>query len=177
MHKTERRYIQIYTGNGKGKTTAALGQAVRAAGHGLKTHMVMFMKDHPYGELPILAKLGEFITVERFGNDAFVFRKEPPSNDDLAAARAGLAHARKAMLSGKYDIVVLDEICVTTYFKLLTTEEVLPLLKEKPDGVELILTGRYCPESWLVLADLVTEMKEIKHYYQKGVIAREGFEF
>ena len=176
MKKSERRYIQIYTGNGKGKTTAAIGLAVRAAGHGLKTHIVMFMKDHPYGELPILTKLGDFITVERFGNDAFVFRKEPPSPGDLATARAGLTHARETIQSGEYDIVILDEICVTTYFKLLTPEDVIPLLKEKPDGVELILTGRYCPESWLELADLVTEMKEIKHYYQVGIIAREGFE-
>ena len=176
MNKNERRYIQIYTGNGKGKTTAALGQAIRAAGHGLKTHIVMFMKDHPYGELAVLERLKDSITVARFGNDAFVFRKEPPSEEDLAAAKAGLTHAREAILSGEYDMVVLDEICVTTYFKLLTPEEVVPLLTEKPDGVELILTGRYCPEAWLERADLVSEMKEVKHYYQKGIIAREGFE-
>jgi len=176
MNKSQQRFIQIYTGNGKGKTTAAIGQAVRAAGHGLKTFIIMFMKDHPYGELKILEELKEFITVERLGNDAFVFRKEPPSQDDLDTAQAGLTRAREIIQGGEYDIVILDEICVTTYFKLLTPEDVIPLLKEKPDGVELILTGRYCPEAWLELADLVTEMKEIKHYYQKGVIARDGFE-
>ncbi|MBN1211550.1 MAG: cob(I)yrinic acid a,c-diamide adenosyltransferase [candidate division Zixibacteria bacterium] len=176
MNKKQKRYIQIYTGNGKGKTTAALGQALRAAGHGLKTFIIMFMKDHPYGELKALEILKDFITVERFGNDAFVFRKQPPDETDLAAARKGLERAKEVIFSGEYDIVILDEICVATYFKLVKPEDVLPLLKEKPDGVELILTGRYCPEEWLEPADLVTEMREIRHYYQKGIIAREGFE-
>ena len=176
MMEKPKRYIQIYTGNGKGKTTAALGQAVRAAGHGLKTFIIMFMKDHPYGELKTLEKLKDFITVERFGNDAFVFRKQPPDENDLAAAKKGLERAKEMIFSGKYDIVILDEICVATYFKLIEPKEVVPLLKAKPDGVELILTGRYCPEEWLELADLVSEMREVKHYYQKGIIAREGFE-
>ena len=176
MSQKPKRYIQIYTGNGKGKTTAALGQALRAAGHGLKTFVIMFMKDHPYGELKTLEKLSDFITVERFGNDTFVFRKQPPDESDLSAARKGLERAREIIASGEYDIVVLDEICVATYFKLVKPEDVVPLLKNKPEGVELILTGRYCPDEWLELADLVSEMREIRHYYQKGIIAREGFE-
>ncbi len=171
-----KRYIQIYTGNGKGKTTAALGQALRAAGHGLKTIILMFMKDHLYGELKTLEKLQEFIKVERFGNDAFVFRKQPPDENDLATAHKGLMRAQEVILSKNYDIVILDEICVATYFKLIEPKDVIPLLKEKPDEVELILTGRYCPAEWLELADLVSEMQEIKHYYTKGIIAREGFE-
>ncbi len=174
MNKPIRRYIQIYTGNGKGKTTAAIGQAIRAAGHGLRTFIVMFMKEHRYGELQSLQHLREWITVEQYGNDNFVFSKQSPGDQDRALARQALKRAREAMLSKQYDIVILDEVCVTTYFKLL--DDVLPLLDEKPDEVELILTGRYCPQEWIEKADLVTEMQEIKHYYQKGVQARKGFE-
>jgi len=170
------RHIQIYTGNGKGKTTAAIGQVIRAAGHGLSSFWVTFMKDHLYGEFIALKKFGSLITIEQYGNDEFVFRKEPPGDDDLAAARLALNRGREAMLGGDYDIVVLDEICVCTYFDLLTADDVIPVLDEKPEAVELILTGRYCPESWLERADLVTEMKEIKHYYRNGILARDGFE-
>jgi len=176
MSEPTRRFIQIYTGNGKGKTTAAIGQAVRAAGNGLRTLIVMFMKEHPYGEIQSLRHLSEWITIEHYGNDDFVFRKQPPSDKDRALARQALNRAREAMLSKQYDIVILDEVCVTTYFELLTTEDVLPLLDEKPDEVELILTGRYCPAEWIEKADLVTDMQEIKHYYQKGIVARRGFE-
>lgn len=172
----DRRYIQIYTGNGKGKTTAAIGQAIRAAGRGLKTCFIQFMKDFPYGELKILKKLEPWITVERFGNDGFVFQKRSPNEKEIAEARAGLKRAQEVITSGEYDIVILDEICVTTYFGLLTAEEVLPLFKQKPSGVELVLTGRYCPEAWIEKAELVTRMDEVKHYYQQGVTARKGFE-
>jgi len=171
-----KRYIQIYTGNGKGKTTAAVGQAIRAAGHGLKTFIVMFMKNHPYGEIKTLKNLSDWITVEQYGDDDFVFRKEPPSDEDKDTARKALSRAREAMLSGDYDIVILDEICVAVYFGLLGTDDVMPFLEEKPDNVELILTGRYCPDEWIDRVDLVTRMDEIKHYYQKGILAREGFE-
>ena len=177
MRDEDRRYIQIYTGNGKGKTTAAIGQAVRAAGGGLKTLIIMFMKDYPYGEIEILRKdLGQMVTVEQYGNDAFVLRKEPPTDADKSRARRGLDRAAEAMRSGEYDIVVLDEVCVCTYFGLLTAEELLPLFSKKPDQVELILTGRYCPAEWIEKADLVSEMKEVKHYYRQGVLARPGIE-
>jgi cob(I)alamin adenosyltransferase len=176
MATPERRYTQIYTGHGKGKTTAAIGQAVRAAGSRLKSLIIMFMKDFPYGEVRSLGNLGEWITVERYGNDAFVFRKEPPSEQDIATAHRALARAREAMLSGSFDIIILDEVCVCTYFQLLTADDVIRLLDEKPDRVELILTGRYCPPEWIERADLVTEMTEVKHYYRQGVLARKGFE-
>ena len=176
MIEGRRRFVQIYTGNGKGKTTAAIGQAVRAAGHGLKSLIVMFMKNHPYGELQSLRHLSEWITVEQYGDDAFVMRREEPSAEDLVTAGKALARARKAMLGGDYDIVILDEVCVCVYFKLLTVEDVSLLLEERPNHVELILTGRYCPEEWLERASLVTEMREVKHYYQDGVLARRGFE-
>lgn len=174
--KLKKGYIQIYTGAGKGKTTAALGQALRAAGRGLKTYIVMFMKDFPYGEVKSLKQLNDWITLARFGNDRFVFQKKIPSAKDRAMAREALIKAREAMSSGKYDIIIMDEVCVAIYFGLLKTEDVFFLLREKPETIELILTGRYCPPELIEKADLVTQMVEIKHYYQKGVVARRGIE-
>jgi cob(I)alamin adenosyltransferase len=176
MERLEKGYVQIYTGNGKGKTTAALGQAIRAAGNGLKTFTVQFMKDFSYGEVKSLKNLDKWIRLEQYGNDIFVFRKQPPSDEDLEAAQQGLRRAREAISSGKYDIVIMDEVCVAIYFDLLKTENLLSLLEEKPDHVELILTGRHCPPELMEKADLVTEMKEIKHYYHRGVMARKGIE-
>jgi cob(I)alamin adenosyltransferase len=172
----EKGYIQIYTGNGKGKTTAALGQALRAAGNGLKTLIVMFMKGFPYGELKSLDQLNEFVRLVQYGNDSFVFRKQLPDKADLQSAKLALQRTREELLSGKYDLVIMDEVCVAIYFSLLKTKDLLSLLEEKPGPVELILTGRYCPPELIERADLVTEMQEIKHYYQNGVIARKGIE-
>ena len=176
MNRLKKGYVQIFTGNGKGKTTAALGQALRAAGSGLKTFFVMFMKDFSYGEIRSIKHLSDWIRLEQYGNDAFVFRKQSPDNEDKKAAQLALKRAREAMLSTKYDIVILDEVCVAIHFGLLKTEDVFSLIDEKPEPVELILTGRYCPPELIENADLVTEMQEIKHYYQKGVAARKGIE-
>ena len=176
MTKLQKGYIQVYTGNGKGKTTAALGQALRAAGRGLRTLIVMLMKDFAYGELKSLNQWNKWIRLEQYGNDGFVFFQQPPSGEDIQAANLAILRAREAMLSGRYDLVILDEVCVAVHFGLLETREVLSLLKEKPLTVELILTGRYCPDELIARADLVTEMREIKHYYQNGVIARKGIE-
>jgi cob(I)alamin adenosyltransferase len=175
-NKINKGYIQIYTGNGKGKTTAAIGQAVRAAGFGLKTYIVQFMKEYPYSELDSLKHLKEWITIEQFCGDEFVYRKELPDKEEIDKARQGLARAKARMLSGNYDIIILDEICVSIYFGLFTDEEVLTFIKQKPENVEIILTGRYCPDKLIERAELVTEMKEIKHYYQEGVSARKGIE-
>jgi cob(I)alamin adenosyltransferase len=172
----EKGYIQIYTGNGKGKTTAALGQALRAAGRGLKTFIVQFMKNSPYGEIKILEQMRNWVTLEHYGNDSFVFSNKAAGERDLYMAQQAFHRARKAMSSGKYDIVIMDEVCVTIFFGLLKTQDVLSLLEEKPESVELILTGRYCPPELIKKADLVTGMQEIKHYYQKGVAARKGIE-
>ena len=109
-------------------------------------------------------------------NDRFVLRKQSPSKKDIQAAKLALQQAREAMLSGRFDLVILDEVCIAIHFGLLEAEEMRSLLKEKPVPVELVLTGRYCPHQLIAKADLVTEMSEIKHYYQKGVVARKGIE-
>jgi cob(I)alamin adenosyltransferase len=176
MNKLKQGFVQIYTGNGKGKSTAAIGQAVRAAGFGLKTYIAQFMKEYPYNELVSLKHLSEWITIEQFGGDEFVYKKEPPGNEELEKAKQGLDSARKKMLGGNYDIIILDESIVAIYFKLITIENLVEFVKSRPDNVEIILTGRYCPEELIKLADLVTEMKEIKHYYQKGIASRRGIE-
>ena len=176
MNKLEKGFIQIYTGNGKGKSTAAIGQAVRAAGFGLRTYIAQFMKEYPYNELKSLGLLSEWITIEQFAGDDFVYRKEMPNVVEMDKARRGLETAKAKMLSGKYDLIILDEILVSIHFGLFNDEEVVTLMKMKPGKVELILTGRYCPDNIIEVADLVTEMKVIKHYYQEGVLARKGIE-
>lgn len=167
-------YVQVYTGDGKGKTTAALGLALRASGHGMHTYIGQFMKGQPYGELDALRD-HPHITIEQYG-DVRCIRREEVTPKHVAQARQGLERAREAMLSGKYDIVVLDEVNVTVWFGLLDVEEVLAFLDEKPEPVEVVLTGRRAPQELIERADLVTEMREVKHYYEQGVLAREGIE-
>jgi cob(I)alamin adenosyltransferase len=169
-------YIQVYTGNGKGKTTAALGLAVRAAGHGLHTVILQFMKGWiDYGELEGVKMLAPHVEVHQAGRDTFVNRKNPDP-EDTRLAREGWELAKKVILEGKADIVVLDEINCAIDFGLLPLEEVIGVLKRKPDGMELVLTGRGAPQELIEFADLVTEMREVKHYYAKGVDARVGVE-
>ncbi len=169
-------YLQVYTGNGKGKTTAAVGLSIRALGNGLKIYFVQFMKDYPYGEVKILESFAPDLILRRYGNDSFVFEKKQPSTKLKRIVRQGLEEAEQAMLSGKYDLVVLDEVLVSIYFGLFSTEEILSFIRKRPPAVELILTGRYCPQSIKKISDLVTEMKEVKHYYKQGVKARKGIE-
>lgn len=176
MSKLSKGFIHIYTGNGKGKTTAALGQALRAAGAGLKTYIAQFMKEYPYSELRSVKLLNEFITIEQFCGDEFVYKKQLPDELEIKKAIDGLNKAKIKMMSKDYDIIILDEAIVSIYFKLLTVEQIIDFINSKPADVELILTGRYCPEILIEKADLVTEMKEIKHYYSKGVTSRKGIE-
>ncbi len=171
-----RGQIQVYTGNGKGKTTAALGLALRAAGSGLRTYFGQFCKGQRYGELESVKKLAPLVTIEQFGRKTFMHIKDPADPADIRMARRGLACSRAAMLSGRYDIVVLDEILIALFFHLLADEDVLALMDERPAGVELVLTGRCAPASIIRRAGLVTEMKERKHYYAEGVEARNGIE-
>jgi cob(I)alamin adenosyltransferase len=169
-------YVQVYTGNSKGKSTAALGLAFRAMGRGLKTYVGQFMKGQIYGELKSAEMCRPYITIEQYGKDTFIHVKNPPLAEDVQMARDGLARAVKAMHSGEYDIIVFDEINTANYFNLITTEEMLDVIKSKPDGVEVIFTGRYAPPEVIEAADLVTEMVEVKHYFEKGVPARDGIE-
>lgn len=167
--------VQIYTGDGKGKTTAAIGLAVRAAGRGLEVYIGQFMKSGVYGEHMALKKMEDKITVEQFGSGNFQFEKDPPQ-EEIDKAKKGLQKIKKMMTSGNYDIVIADEICVAHHFGLLGLDEILDLIDQRPDNVELVLTGRKAPEKVIEKADLVTEMKEVKHPYRKGISARTGIE-
>jgi len=169
----EKGYIQVYTGNGKGKTTAALGISLRAVCAGNKVFFGQFMKGQDYSELKAPSLLPG-LEMEQFGGCCFVCGK--PSEKDISDARRGLERMREVLASGKYDVVVFDEINTSMFFNLVSVEEVLQVLDLKPEGTEVILTGRYAPDAIVDRADLVTEMKEIKHYYNKGVDARVGIE-
>jgi cob(I)alamin adenosyltransferase len=169
-----RGYVQLYTGDGKGKTTAALGLALRASGRGLRTYIGQFMKGQRYGEIEALRD-HPFIVLEQYGSPRCI-RREEVTTEHVAQAHRGLEVAREAMLSGDYDLVVLDEVNVSIWFGLLTTEEVLTFLDQRPDHVEVVLTGRRAPQALIDRADLVTEMRQVKHYYQQGVMARVGIE-
>ena len=169
-------YIQVYTGNGKGKTTAALGMAFRAMGCGLKTYIGQFMKGQSCSELNAATMVSGYITIEQYGKMGFTRDREHPDAEDKRNAEAGLIKAKEAMLSGEYDIIVLDEINTAHFFHLVTLEEILEFVKTKPQGVELVFTGRYAPQGLIDAADLVTEMVEVKHYYHKGMSSRKGIE-
>ncbi|MBR0455986.1 MAG: cob(I)yrinic acid a,c-diamide adenosyltransferase [Firmicutes bacterium] len=188
-------YVQVYTGNGKGKTTAALGITMRASGADMKIAFIQFMKALGYSEQKILptlpgvtwktlgkpffiAKAGSISEEElaEYGDTCVVFEEGNPPAEYVKMINDGFAEAREMVLSGKYDMVVLDEINCTMFFGLLGVEEVLELIRNKPAHTELILTGRCAPEEIIEAADLVTEMREIKHYYNDGVQARRGIE-
>lgn len=169
-------YVHVYTGNSKGKTSSSLGLAFRAMGRGLKTYIGQFMKGQYYGELKSAEMCQPYITIEQYGKDTFVHVKNPPGEENVRMARNGLEKAKQAMYSGEYDIVVFDEINTAHGFNLISTDDMLEIIRTKPDGVEVVFTGRYAPRQVIEEADLVTEMVEIKHYYKQGVIAREGIE-
>lgn len=172
-----RGYTQVYTGNCKGKTTATLGLAFRAMGHGLKTYIGQFMKSQPYGEVRAAEMVSPFITIEQYGKNGLIHVKPSPAEEDVNAAQSGLSRASERLLSGDYNIVVLDEVFTACYFRLISVRDILALMADKPPGVELILTGRYAPRPVIEAADLVTEMREVKHYYQQGIAARTGIEY
>ncbi len=168
--------VQIFTGDGKGKTSAALGAAMRAAGHGLRVHITFFMKgDYPYGEHRSLALLPN-ISTSRFGQLEFV----DPHNvtpEEKEQASQGLEDARRAVFSGECDLVILDEVNVAAAWKLIDVDDVVRLIRSRPENVELILTGRYADQKLVDAADLVTEMRETKHPYARGIESRKGFEY
>jgi cob(I)alamin adenosyltransferase len=167
-------YLQIYTGDGKGKTTAAIGLAVRAAGGGFKVYMAQFMKLGDYGEIAALRRLSDCITVEQFGTGRFI--RGHPRPADIAAARGGLERVREILSDGDHQLVILDEANVAAACGLFSPVDLLDVVQARCEGVEMVLTGRQAAPELIARADLVTEMKAIKHYYQKGVRARHGIE-
>lgn len=168
--------VEIFTGNGKGKTSAALGVALRALGHGLKVCIIYFMKGgYPCSEQKILSRLPN-ISLTRFGQ-AYLIDPTNIKEDDREQAHKALEAAHDAITSGKYDVVILDEVNIAAAWNLVAVDDVARLIKEKPPNVELILTGRYADNKLIDLADVVTEMREIKHPYNRGILAREGIDY
>jgi len=168
--------VEIFTGSGKGKTSAALGVMLRAAGQGLRSHIIYFLKgDYPYGERKMFALLSN-VTCESFGHEHFV-NPAQIKPEEREQARQGLEAARRALASSDYDLVVLDEINIAVAWKLIGIEEVLQLIENKPQNMELILTGRHADQRLIDKADLVTDMVEVKHPFHKGIKARRGIDY
>ena len=176
MHRLKKGLVQVYTGNGKGKTTAAIGQAIRAAGHSLRVYMIQFMKDQPNsGELKIIQKLKPNFIIKQYGQPSF-FNEKNPKKADFEIVQKAWNATERIVRSGKWDIVILDEINVVLNYKLISLEKVVELIKSKPSHVELIFTGRNAHPEILKLADLVSEILEIKHPYEKNMMPRVGIE-
>ncbi len=167
-------YIQVYTGNGKGKTTAALGLALRAMGAGLKVYIAQFVKGATYNEIKAMRSHLPELTLQQFGRRGFIHNKPSPS--DIKIAQRGLREVTRIIQSGTYDVVILDEITIALFYEMFPLSDVIKILTEKPSRLEIIITGRKAPPELLEIADLVTEMKAVKHYYEQGVAARPGIE-
>ena len=168
-------YVQVYTGDGKGKTTAAFGLALRAVGAGLRVFIAQFVKGRASSEHKAFERFSDKVTIKQFGRRGFI--KGKPSEEDIKAAREGLEAARSALSSGDYDVVILDEANVATHFGLISVDELMAVMDSRPAGVELVITGRRADKRTIDGADLVTEMVDVKHYYQQDVDAREGIEY
>jgi len=167
-------YVQVYTGDGKGKTTAALGLALRAAGAGLKVFVAQFVKSEKYSEIIALERFSDLITCRQYGSGCWLHGQ--PDDEDVRLAGSGLEEVRRILTAGRHDVVILDEANIATHFGLLAVDDLIALIDLKPTGVELIFTGRKADSRLIDRADLVSEMREIKHYYQKGVLARKGID-
>lgn len=167
-------FVQVYTGDGKGKTTAALGLALRAAGAGLKVYIGQFIKNAEYSELKALQRFADSITIEQFGRGCFI--RGEPCQADRDAAHQALAAIGEVLASGAYDLVIADEANVAVVLQLISEDDLLALIERRPPQVELVLTGRGAPPSVMARADLVTEMRLVKHYYDRGILARKGIE-
>jgi len=171
----EKGLIQVYTGNGKGKTGAAFGLALRAIGRGLRVCVVQFMKGgFDYGESYIAGKL-PLLEITAYGRGQFITGK--PTAEDFDEAKKAFDHAKSAISNGKFDIVILDEANVAMHLGLLSVKDLIEVLRKKPSQVEVVLTGRYAPKRITDMADLVTEMREVKHPYARGIQARKGIEY
>ncbi len=172
--KSVQGFVQVYTGNGKGKTTAAFGLALRAAGAGMRIFIAQFVKGMEYSELIAFKRFNDQITIKQYGRGCFI--RGNPDAADVKAAQAGFSEVNEIIVSGDYDLVIMDEANIAVYYNLFTVEELLELIKSKPAHVELVITGRNAHEDILDQADLVTEMREVKHYFTEGVAARKGIE-
>jgi cob(I)alamin adenosyltransferase len=168
-------YVHVYTGNGKGKTTAAFGLALRAVGAGKKVFFAQFVKGKMYAEIKAVQKYLPAITVKQYGLGCFIVNT--PSQKDIDAARDGLTEITQIMQSGNYDMIVLDEADIAVYYNLFSSQELIDIIDTRQETTEIIITGRYATPDIIEMADLVTEMHEIKHYYRRGVEARKGIEF
>lgn len=174
IKKSRKGYTQVYTGNGKGKTTAAIGLAIRAAGAGLKVFIAQFIKMGDYSEIKALKRFSDLITVEQFGLGRFANRI--PAPEDIKAAKEGLERVRTVLATDEYNIVIMEEANVAVKLGLFGVQDLLKIIINKPYDKELVITGRGASPRVIEIADLVTEMKPIKHYFQKGVPARIGIE-
>lgn len=166
-------YVHVYTGNGKGKTTAAFGLAVRALSAGKSVYVGQFVKSMKYAETRLEEVFGR-LKIEQLGRGCFLDRN--PQAEDVAAAEEGLRRCAELLRSGAWDVVILDEVNIALHFGLLTAEKVIETLEQRHAGTEVVLTGRYAPQRIIDYADLVTEMREVKHYYTQGVLSREGID-
>lgn len=167
-------YIHVYTGDGKGKTTAAFGLALRAVGAGFKVFIGQFVKGMKYSENNSLKLLSDKITVKQYGRECFIYKE--PDEEDLKVARDGLNEMRRVLSSGEHQLVIMDEANIATYYNLFSVDELLEAINGRHPSVEVVITGRKADPKIIEKADLVTEMKEIKHYYRQGVEARKGIE-
>jgi cob(I)alamin adenosyltransferase len=158
-------YVHVYTGNGKGKTTAAIGLAIRAAGAGMRVYIAQFVKGMHYSELDALDRYADRITLKQYGRDCFI--EKEPEEEDIRAARQGLEEVKGILASGDYQVVILDEANIATRYNLFSPDELIEVVRSKPEAVELVITGRNADPKVVALADLVTEMKEIKHYFHR----------
>jgi len=166
--------VHVYTGDGKGKTTAALGLSIRAAGAGLRVFIAQFIKSDEYSEIKALKRFSDLITVEQFGLGGFIGGN--PSSGDIEAAQKGVARVKEIISSGNYDVVVLDEANIAVKFKLFSEQDLLDIIDAKSKNIELVITGRDAAAKIIEKADLVTQMKAVKHYFKNGVEARVGIE-
>lgn len=168
-------YVHLYTGDGKGKTTAAMGQAIRAAGAGKKVFIAQFAKGQAFSEARLINQLLPAITIKQFGLECFIMNS--PTEKDKEVARQGLNELLEIIRSDLFDLIILDEANIAIFYNLYTARELIGVLRQKPESTEIVITGRYATQELIDFSDLVTEMVEVKHYYQKGVMARKGIEY
>ena len=167
-------YVQVYTGNGRGKTTAAIGLAIRALGAGWRVFIAQFLKTGVYSEHKALAKFSDLLTIKTYGRDVFI--RGTPEDEDIQLAQEAMIEIAESVASQQYRLVVLDEANVAVRYGLIKVQQILDLLDQSPKGIEFIITGRHADPRLVARADLVTEMQEVKHYYHQGVKARVGVE-